>query len=118
MTPWPAPKPHPSERLRTAVDRVDFAFRAAAAHHCEPAAAGCFWAVYGLLTPAERSIYTGSPGVHDQPQRTLRETAEAAASRCQALLVELRAWTKAESTTANPPPTRLVATPVAGAGSD
>ena len=41
------PKRHPCERLSAAVDRADLAFRAAAAHHCEPAAAGRFWAVYG-----------------------------------------------------------------------
>ena len=56
------PKRHPGERLSAAVDRADLAFRAAAAHHCEPAAAGRFWAVYGLLTPSERSTYTGRPG--------------------------------------------------------
>ena len=42
------------------MDRADLAFRAAAARHREPAAAGRFWAVYGLLTPAERSTYAGS----------------------------------------------------------
>ena len=29
--------------------------------HCEPAAAGRFWAVYGLPTPQERSTYTDPP---------------------------------------------------------
>ena len=36
------PKRHPGERLSAAVDRADLAFRAAAAHHCEPAASGPF----------------------------------------------------------------------------
>ena len=55
------PKRHPGERLSAAVDRADPAFRAAAAHHRETAAAACVWAVYGLLTPSEHSTYTGRP---------------------------------------------------------
>ena len=44
-------------------------------------------AVYGLMTPAEHSTYTGDrPGVRDQLQRPLSETAEAAASRYTASL--------------------------------
>ena len=108
------PKRHPGERLSAAVDRADLAFRAAAAHHCEPAAAGRFWAVYGLLTPSERSTYTGRPGVRAQLQRPLSESAEAAASRYQALFVDLLAWAKVQSTTADAAPPRLVATPAAG----
>ena len=96
------------------MDRADLAFRAAAAHHCEPAAAGRFWAVYGLLTPSERSTYTGRPGVRAQLQRPLSESAEAAASRYQALFVDLLAWAKVQSTTADAAPPRLVATPAAG----
>ena len=55
------PRRQPSEKLSDAVACADLAFRAASAHHCEPAAAGRFWAVYGLLTPPERSTvtYTG-----------------------------------------------------------
>ena len=76
-----------------AVHRADLACRAAAAHHCEPAAVGRFWAVYGPLTPAKRSNYSGRPGVRDQLQRPLSETAEAAASRYQALFDDLLAQT-------------------------
>ena len=75
------PKRHPGERLSAAVDRADLAFRAAADHDCERAESGLFWAVYGLLTPSERSTYTGRPGVRAQLQRPLSESAEAAASR-------------------------------------
>ncbi len=50
------PKRHAGEKLSDAVDRADLAFRAAAAHHCQPAAAGRFWAIYGLLTPSEEGF--------------------------------------------------------------
>ena len=88
------------------MDRADLAFRAAAAHHCQPAAAGRFWAIYGLLTPSERSTYTGRPGIRGQLQRPLRETTEAAAARYQALLADLLSWAKVQSTTSatSPPP--------------
>ena len=46
------PKRHPNERLSAAVGGTDVAFRATEANHCESAAAGRFWAVYGLLAPA------------------------------------------------------------------
>ena len=99
------PSRHSGEKLSDAVARADLAFRAAAAHHCQPAAAGCFWAVYGLLTPPERSTYTGRPGVRGQLQRPLHETKAAADLRYQALLDDLLAWAKVQSTTsaANPP---------------
>ena len=99
------PKRHAGEELSDAVDRADLAFRAAAAH-CQPAAAGRFWAIYGLLTPSKRSTYTGRPGICGQLQRSLRETTEAAAARYQALLADLLSWAKVQSTTAvtNPPP--------------
>ena len=107
------PRRHPSEKLSDAVARADLAFRAAAAHHCEPAAAGRFWAVYGLLTPQERSTYTGRPGVRGQLQRPLRETAEAAATRYKTLLADLLSWAKVQSTTAAAPPPRAAIDPAA-----
>jgi hypothetical protein len=63
------PKRRSGERLVDAVLRAKLAFRTAAAHGCQPAAAGRFWAVFGLLTPAEQSSYTGRPGVltYDMP---------------------------------------------------
>jgi hypothetical protein len=44
------PQRQPGERLGNAAARADLAFRAAAAHHCQPPAAGRFWAVYGVLS--------------------------------------------------------------------
>ena len=107
------PRRQPNEKLSDAVDRADLAFRAAAAHHCEPAAAGRFWAVYGLLTPPERSTYTGRPWVRIQLQRPLRETAEVAATRYQSLLADLLSWAKVQSTTAAAPPPRAADAPAA-----
>ena len=46
----------------------------------------------------------GRLGVHDQLQWSQSETAEAAASRYQALFVDLLAWVKVQSTTADAPP--------------
>jgi len=100
------PRRNPGEKLSDAVSRADLAFRAAAAHHCEPAAAGRFWAVYGLLTPTERSTYTGRPGIRGQLQRPLRETLEAAATRYKALLADLLSWAKVQSTLAATPAPR------------
>ena len=107
-TPWPAtttlatPKRNPGEKLSDAVARADLAFRAAAAHSCQPGAAGCFWAVYGLLTLSERSTYTGRPGVRVRLQRPLRESEDAADGRYSALLSDLLSWAKAQSTTSTP----------------
>ena len=56
------PNRHSSAQLSAVVDRAELAFRAAAAHHFEPAEAGRFWAVNGLIITAERSTYTGRPG--------------------------------------------------------
>ena len=67
------PKQHPNERLSAAVEDTDVAFRATEANHCESAAAGRFWAVYWLLTPAatagsgpggesRRELLSGSTG--------------------------------------------------------
>ena len=68
------PKRHPSEQLSAAADRADPAFRTAAPHRTEPAAAGRFPAIYVLLMQAER------PGVRHQRQRPLSEIAEATAA--------------------------------------
>ncbi len=45
------PKRRSGERLVDAVLRAELALRTAAAHGCQPAAVGRFWAVFGLLTP-------------------------------------------------------------------
>ena len=74
------PKRHPSERLSAAADLADPAFRTAAPHCTEPAAAGRFPAIYVLLMQAERPPITGRRGVRDQRQRSLSEIAEAAAA--------------------------------------
>jgi hypothetical protein len=68
------PKRRSGERLVDAVLRAKLAFqvRSAAAHGCQPAAVGRFWAVFGLLTPAEQSFYTGGPGVLARLRRPLR----------------------------------------------
>ena len=55
----------------------------------------------------------GSALTAAQLQQTLRESAEAAASRYQALFVDLLARAKVQSTTADAAPPRLVATPAA-----
>ena len=64
------PKRHPCERLSTAVDRTDLAFRAATAHQCELAATGRFWAIYGFLTP------TGGPVLPPRGQSSAPTAAE------------------------------------------
>ncbi len=63
--------------------RTELAFRTAAAHGCQPAAAGRFWAVFGLLTPTEQSSYTGRPGVLALLRRPLHESEAAASTRFQ-----------------------------------
>jgi hypothetical protein len=90
------------------VAHVERAFRSAAAYGCQPAEAGHFWALYGLLTQQERSACTGraGPGVCDQLQRQLRETEEVIASRFGALLKDRLSWAKAQSTTTAPAPPR------------
>ena len=45
------PKRHAGEELSDAVDRAHLAFRPAAAHHCQPAAAARFWAFDALRAP-------------------------------------------------------------------
>ena len=94
------PKRRPGERLVDAVLRAELAFRTAAAHGCQPAAAGRFWAVFGLLTPAEQSSYTGRPGVLARLRRPLHESEEAATTRAGDLVADLVTWAKAQYTAA------------------
>jgi hypothetical protein len=75
--------------------RAELAFRTAAAHCCQPAAAGHFWAVFGLLTPMEQSSYTGRPGVLARLRRPLHESEEAAATRFGDLVTDLVTWAEA-----------------------
>jgi hypothetical protein len=96
------PKRRSGERLVDAVPRAELAFRTAAAHGCQPAAAGRFWAVFGLFTPAEQSSYTGHPGVLARLHHPLHESEEAA-TMCFSNLVaasDLVTWAKAQYTTA------------------
>jgi hypothetical protein len=86
------------------VARLELAFRSAAAYGCQPAEAGRFWALYGLLTPQERLADSGRLGVRSQLQRPFCETEGATASRLGALLNDLLSWAKAQSTTAAPTP--------------
>ncbi len=79
---------------------AELAFRKAAAHGCQPAAAGRFWAVFDLLTPAEQSSYTGRPGVLTRLRRPLHESEEAATTRFGDLVADLVTWAKAQYTTA------------------
>jgi hypothetical protein len=74
------------------------------AYGCQPAKAGHFWALYGLLRQQERSAYAGRPGVRGQLLRPFREFEEATASRLGALLNDLLSWAKAQSSTAAPAP--------------
>ena len=78
--------------------RAELSFRAAAAHGCKPGEAGLFWAIFGLMSSAERSAFTGRPGVSSRMQRPLREYEDAAAARHVALLGDLLAWAKVQST--------------------
>ena len=94
------PKRRSGERLVDAVLRAELAFRTAAAHGCQPAAAGRFWAVFGLLTPTEQSSYTGRPGVLARLRRPLHESEEAATTRFSDLVADLVNWAKAQYTTA------------------
>ena len=106
------------EKLSDAAARTELAFRAAAAHGCKPGEAGRFWAVFGLLTSAERSTYTGRPGVRARLQRPLRESEGDAAARHAGLLTDLLGWAKAQSTagTPRPGPPRAADTPAAAPG--
>jgi hypothetical protein len=94
------PKRRSGERLVDAVLRAELAFRTAAAHGCQPAAAGRSWAVFGLLTPAEQSSYMGRPGVLTRLRRPLHESEEAATTRFGDLVATLVTWAKAQYTTA------------------
>jgi hypothetical protein len=68
-------------RSSDAVARAELAFRAAATHGCKLGEAGRFWAIFGLMSSAERSSFTGRSGVRGRMQRPLRESEEAAAAR-------------------------------------
>ena len=94
------PKRRSGERLADAVLRAELAFRTAAAHGCQPVAAGRFWAVFGLLTPTEQSCYTGRPGGLALLRRPLHESEEAATTRFSDLVADLVNWAKAQYTTA------------------
>ena len=94
------------EKLSDAAARAELAFRSASAHGCQPGEAGRFWAVFGFLTALERSTFTGRPGVRGRMQRPLRESVEAATARHVALLSDLLAWAKVQSTTSTPAPQR------------
>jgi hypothetical protein len=94
------PRRQSRERLVDAVLRAELAFRTSAAHGCKPAAAGHYWAVFGLLTPAEQSSYTGLPGVLTRLRRPLHESEEAATTRFSNLVADLVTWAKAQYTTA------------------
>jgi hypothetical protein len=69
------------------------AFRTAAAHGCQPAAAGRF---FGLLTPTEQSSYTGRPGVLARLRHPLHESEEAATTRFSDLVPDLLTLAKAQ----------------------
>ncbi len=79
---------------------TELVFWTAAAHGYQPAAAGRFWAVFGLLTPAEQSSYTGRPGVLALLCRPLHESEAAASMRFGDLVTDLVTWAKAQYTTA------------------
>ncbi len=89
------PKRRSGERLVDAVLRAELAFRTAAAHGCQPAAASRFLAVFGLLNPSEQSSYTGRPGVLARLRRPLHEFEESATTRFSNLVADLVTWAKA-----------------------
>ena len=100
------PRRNAGEKLSDAVARAELAFRAAAAHGCKPLDAGRFWAIFGLMSSAERSAFTGRAGVRGRMQRPLRESDAAAISRHAHLLADLLSWAKVQSTTTTPAPPR------------
>ena len=57
------PLRQPQEPLNLATVRVEHQWRTAAALHCEPNPAGRFWALFSVLTPAERQLFTNLTGV-------------------------------------------------------
>jgi hypothetical protein len=87
------------EKLSDAVACTELAFRSASAHGCQPARGEGFrcWAVFCLLTAAERSTFTGHFRVRSRMQRPLRESEEAATARHAALLSDLLAWANVKS---------------------
>ncbi len=80
--------------------RAELAFRTAAAHGCQPAAAGRYWAVFGLLTDLTPAEQSGRPGVLTRLRRPLHESEEAATTRFGDLVADLVTWAKAQYTTA------------------
>ena len=86
------------EALRAATTRITQAWRAADALGCLPSTANRFCALFGLLTESERSLFTGRPSVLARMRRPLGETSEAASHRYGALLDELLAWARVQTT--------------------
>ena len=115
---------HPARRnaesLQAATARAEHNWRAAAALGCCPSTAGCFWALFGLLTVAERALFTGRPGVNERMLRPFQEPAEAANRRYTALLDDLLKWARLQPSSdrdlhpPRPPPSPAPPSPSGG----
>ena len=93
------PLRHPQEPLNLTTVRVEHQWRTAAAIHCEPNPAGRFWALFSVLTPAERQLFTNLSGIQARLVVSLGQSPEAAKARHAALLSELLNFASAQHTT-------------------
>ena len=88
-----------AEPLKAATVRAEQSWRAAAALGCAPSPAGCFYALFGLLTAVERQLFTSQAGIQARLVVPLGESPAAANDRHAALLTELLAWARVQSST-------------------
>ena len=93
------PLRQPREPLNLATFRVEHQWHAAAALHCEPNPAGRFWALFSVLTPAERQLFTNMTGIQARLVASLGESLEAATARHSALLDDLLVFARNQRTT-------------------
>jgi hypothetical protein len=93
------PRRNANEPLSQATARAEQAFRGAAALGCVLPPSLQFWAVYGILTQ-ERVTFTTQPGIPDRLIRQLAEQPTEATARYAALVHELLAWARTQTTRA------------------
>ena len=92
------PLRQPPELLNLAKVCVEHQLRTAAALHCEPNPAGRFWALFSVLAPAERQLFTNPTGVQARLVVSLGESPEAATARHTALRADLLAFARNQRT--------------------
>ena len=111
---------HPTRRhaepLQVATARAEHNWRAADVLGFGPLPAGRFWALFGMLTTAERAVFSGRPGVNERMLRPFRESADAANRRFADLLADLLHWARLQTSADRPlpPPPRSRPTPPPG----